>query len=115
MACESHGDSISGITVSVKARGAWLKPAVYGCLNIFVATSIVFANKAVLSVYGFGFTTALTLLHTVTTFVGMMVFSRMGLFSPKPVPASQVNKSAACREAYLLSIPKASIRPKSIN
>lgn len=70
-----------------------MKPAVYGMLNIAAATGIVFANKAVLSVYGFEFTTALTLLHTLTTVLGMTIFCHLGLFSPKSVPTLQVSFS----------------------
>lgn len=69
---------------------AWIRPALYGALNIFAATAIVFANKAVLSIYGFEFTTALTLLHTLTTIVGMTFFSQMGMFTRKSVPKVQV-------------------------
>ena len=64
----------------------------YGALNIVSATGIVFANKAVLSVYGFEFATALTLLHTMTTVLGMMLFSQLGLFIPKQVPVVQVSQ-----------------------
>lgn len=75
----------------------WMKPALYGTLNIASATGIVFANKAVLSVYGFEFATALTLLHTLTTVLGMMLFCQLGMFTPKQVPALQV------RQAILLT------------
>ena len=46
-----------------------LKAGLYMLLNIVSATSIVFANKLVLSVYKFHFVYALTLIHTVTTMV----------------------------------------------
>ena len=70
-----------------------MKPALYGALNIASATGIVFANKAVLSVYGFEFATALTLLHTLTTVLGMMLFCQLGMFTPKQVPALQVRQA----------------------
>lgn len=70
-----------------------MKPALYAALNIASATGIVFANKAVLSVYGFEFATALTLLHTLTTVLGMMLFCKLGMFSPKQVPAVQVRSA----------------------
>ena len=76
------------------ASVAWLRPALYGALNISAATAIVFANKAVLSIYGFEFTTALTLLHTLTTIAGMTLFSQLGLFMPKTVPKMQVSAHA---------------------
>ena len=77
---------------------AWVKPAAYGLLNIASATGIVFANKAVLSVYGFEFATALTLLHTLTTVLGMMLFCQLGMFTPKQVPILQVKSSALWRQ-----------------
>ena len=82
-------------SIVVTAPAAWVKPAAYGLLNITAATCIVFANKAVLSVYGFEFTTALTLLHTLTTVIGMTIFSQLGIFSPKSVPTVQVRELAA--------------------
>lgn len=82
----SAGSSITAPTSGI----SWVKPAAYGVLNIAAATGIVFANKAVLSIYGFEFTTALTLLHTLTTVLGMTIFCQLGLFSPKSVPTLQV-------------------------
>ena len=76
------------------ANVAWLRPALYGALNIAAATGIVFANKAVLSIYGFEFTTALTLLHTLTTIAGMTLFCQLGFFSPKTVSKIQVSAKA---------------------
>ncbi len=87
--------SASGMGASV-STAAWVKPAAYGLLNISAATGIVFANKAVLSVYGFEFTTALTLLHTLTTVLGMTLFCQLGFFSPKVVPTLQVRPLLCC-------------------
>ena len=84
---------------------AWVKPALYGSLNIASATGIVFANKAVLSVYGFEFATVLTLLHTLTTVLGMMLFCRLGMFAPKQVPAVQVRAldlSRVCMATWVM-------------
>ena len=95
-------DSVEAEPSFSRVSDAWVKPAAYGSLNIFAATSIVFANKAVLSVYGFGFTTALTLLHTLTTVAGMAALSQLGLFAPKRVPIAQVSRCAAsCLTARL--------------
>lgn len=52
-------------------------------LNIFSACAIVFANKAVFSVYGFQFVTTLTLIHTLFTWLGMNVLARIGFFTSK--------------------------------
>ena len=79
--------------VTATAGIPWLRPALYGALNIASATGIVFANKAVLSIYGFEFTTALTLLHTLTTIAGMTLFCQLGFFVPKGVAAMQVSKA----------------------
>ena len=49
--------------------GKQLRAACYILMNIASATSIVFANKLVLSVYKFHFVYALTLIHTATTMV----------------------------------------------
>ena len=46
-------------------------------LNIVSATCIVFANKLVLSVYKFHFVYALTLIHTATTMVGLLVLQSL--------------------------------------
>lgn len=75
----------------------WIKPTLYSTLNIASATGIVFANKAVLSVYGFEFATALTLLHTLTTVLGMLLFCQLGVFVPKQIPTLQV------RQPFLLT------------
>ena len=69
----------------------WVKSAAYAALNVASATGIVFSNKAVLSIYGFEFATALTLVHAITTMAGMMVFSYMGLFVPKQVSILRVS------------------------
>ena len=41
---------------------------------------------------GFEFATALTLVHTITTMAGMMVFCYMGMFVPKQVSVLQVSQ-----------------------
>ena len=48
-----------------------LRAVLYILMNIGSGTCIVFANKMVLSVYQFHFVYALTLIHTVTTMVGL--------------------------------------------
>jgi solute carrier family 35, member E3 len=60
------------------APGANLRPAAYALLNIVSASGIVFANKAVMSTYGFHFVVALTLIHTVATIGGMKAFEAAG-------------------------------------
>ncbi|KAK9830364.1 hypothetical protein WJX72_011308 [[Myrmecia] bisecta] len=82
--------------------GEAVKPLLYGLLNVVSATGIVFANKAVLSNFGFSFTYALTLIHTCTTLVGMMVFCRMGMFEVKAVPKRAVAPLAAAYVGYIV-------------
>ena len=65
------------------SRRIWLQPVAYGVSNIIAATSIVFANKAVSSFYGFSFTVALTLCHTLTTVAGLALFCQFGVFTQK--------------------------------
>lgn len=81
---------------------AALAPVVYGLLNIASATGIVFANKAVFSVFGFHFTYALTLIHTLTTWVGMQGFLRLKMFEPKQVQRRQLLPLAAAYVAYIV-------------
>ena len=88
--------AVSSNSSLAKPTSSWVKPAAYGLMNIASATGIVFANKAVLSVYGFEFATALTLLHTLTTVVGMMLFCQLGMFTPKQVPILQVSCCGTC-------------------
>lgn len=80
-----------------------LKPLLYGLLNVFSASAVVFANKAVFSKYGFHFTYTLTLIHTLVTLVGMWVMSSaMGLFTVKPLPLVKVAPLAAAFVAYIV-------------
>lgn len=67
-----------------------IKPIVYGVFNVAVGCGIVFANKAVLSVFNFKFVYALTLVHTIVTMVGMWIFAATGIFEIKRFKALQV-------------------------
>ncbi|KAG2482544.1 hypothetical protein HYH03_018535 [Edaphochlamys debaryana] len=55
----------------------------YIMLNVFSACSIVFANKVVFATYQFQFVTTLTLVHTLFTWFGMLVLSKIGFFTAK--------------------------------
>ncbi|KAK9823750.1 hypothetical protein WJX72_005144 [[Myrmecia] bisecta] len=79
-----------------------VQPFLYGLLNVLSASGIVFANKAVLSNFGFSFTYALTLIHTCTTVVGMLVFARLGLFEVKKMAKRDVAPLAAAYVAYIV-------------
>ena len=68
-----------------------IKPLVYGTFNVGVGCGIVFANKAVLSIFNFKFVYCLTLIHTVVTMVGMWMFAAGGIFEIKRFTALQVS------------------------
>lgn len=51
----------------------WLRSGVL--VQVVSASGIVFANKAVMTTFGFKFIYALTLIHTIFTLVGMQIFS----------------------------------------
>ena len=70
---------------------AHLKPIIYGIFNVSVGCGIVFANKAVLSVFNFKFVYTLTLIHTIVTMVGMWLFAASGIFEVKHFKALQVS------------------------
>lgn len=55
-----------------------VRPAAYAALNIASASGIVFANKAVMSTFGFTFVYALTLIHTLVTWAGLALFRKCG-------------------------------------
>ncbi|KAL4522613.1 hypothetical protein Ndes2526B_g01039 [Nannochloris sp. 'desiccata'] len=79
-----------------------LAPAAYAAMNIASATGIVFANKAVFSVFKFHFTYALTFVHTIFTMIGMQGFLRSGLFEPKIVQKRKLLPLAAAYVGYIV-------------
>ncbi|KAK9810595.1 hypothetical protein WJX73_003239 [Symbiochloris irregularis] len=81
---------------------AALKPVCYGLLNIASAASIVFANKIVLTTYGFRFLSALALIHTVTTAAGMQVFCWFGVFEKKHLPLRSITPLAGAFVGYIV-------------
>ncbi len=97
------------------ALQAHIKPIVYGIFNVGVGCGIVFANKAVLSVFNFKFVYCLTLIHTIVTMVGMWMFAAGGIFEIKRFTALQVCFLAfatdvcidihACRVSHEMSHP----------
>ena len=81
---------------------AHIKPIVYGTFNVGVGCGIVFANKAVLSIFNFKFVYCLTLIHTIVTMVGMWMFAAGGIFEIKRFTALQV---CALSPATMPSMP----------
>lgn len=67
-----------------------VKACLYGTLNVVATVSIVFANKLVMSEYGFKFPVALTWLHSIFTAVGMSVMCSAGMFEKKVVALHKV-------------------------
>jgi solute carrier family 35 protein E3 len=78
------------------------KPIAYGLLNIVTASGIVFANKAVMTTFGFHFIYALTLIHTVTTLFGMKAFAYLGLYEPKRLPKISIAPLAGAYVGYIV-------------
>lgn len=80
----------------------YYRPVAYGCLNIVSASGIVFANKAVLSNFGFHFTYTLTLIHTLTTLAGMHLFLQAGIFEKKVLPKASIVPLAGAYVGYIV-------------
>ena len=78
------------------------KPIAYGLLNVVSASGIVFANKAVMTTFGFHFIYALTLIHTLATLVGMKVFAYIGMYEKKKLPKMSVASLAAAYVGYIV-------------
>lgn len=74
----------------------------YVVLNIFSATAIVFANKAVFKDFGFQFVTTLTLVHTVFTWVGMNALAAGGFFQAKQLSWQSVAPLALGYVGYIV-------------
>ena len=64
--------------------------------------SIVFANKAVLTIINFRFVYALTLLHVLTTLAGMMAFAAAGLYEKKKLPLRPLISLSAAFVGYIV-------------
>eukprot|EP00884_Botryococcus_braunii_P012748 jgi/Botrbrau1/21474/Bobra.0216s0082.1 len=78
------------------------KPLGYGLLNIVSASGIVFANKAVMSTFGFHFIYALTLIHTMFTLIGMHLFRQMGIYEVKRLPKAAIIPLAGAYVGYIV-------------
>ena len=71
------------------------RAVIFLLLNVVSAAAIVFANKAVFTVFEFRFIYALTLIHAITTALGMHAFCAAGMFEYKHIPALQVCSPAS--------------------
>ncbi|KAF6261701.1 triose-phosphate transporter family-domain-containing protein [Scenedesmus sp. NREL 46B-D3] len=83
-------------------RASWVRPLAYGALNIASASGIVFANKLVMTTYGFSFTCTLTWIHTLFTLVGMRLFLMAGMFQHKSLQSRQLLPLAAAYVGYIV-------------
>jgi len=79
-----------------------LRPAAYAILNVVSASGIVFANKAVMTTFGFKFIYALTLIHTLCTLVGMQIFCCAGMFEKKVLAKKALAPLAAAYVGYIV-------------
>ena len=89
------------VATPLRAR---VRAGLYVAMNIAATVSIVFANKIVLSTYGFSFPVFLTLLHALATAAGMELMRRAGAFAAAthvPAAGREVLPVAA---AYVASI-----------
>lgn len=66
------------------------------------AAGIVFANKLVFTSFGFHFTCALTLIHTLFTLAGMHVCLALGVFEAKRLPANRLLPLSSAYVAYIV-------------
>lgn len=73
----------------------YYRPLLYGGLNVVTSCGIVFVNKMVFQVFKFNFAYTLTLLHTLTTVMGMSLFLRLGFFEKKILPKASIASLAA--------------------
>ena len=66
------------------------------------ASGIVFANKAVMTTFGFHFIYALTLIHTLATLLGMQAFAYFGMFEKKKLPKLSIASLAGAYVGYIV-------------
>jgi hypothetical protein len=68
----------------------------------FCLCSIVFANKTVFTVLNFRFVYTLTLLHVVTTLLGMRIFAALGFYERRPLPIRPLLSLSASFVGYIV-------------
>ena len=69
---------------------ASFQTAAYMALNFIASVGIINVNKVVFGVYGFKYSTLLTGVHFVFTFVGLLACNAAGMFTIKKVPIRKV-------------------------
>ncbi|EGF83670.1 hypothetical protein BATDEDRAFT_8900 [Batrachochytrium dendrobatidis JAM81] len=71
-------------------------------LNLVSSVGIVLANKWVFDKEGFKFGTLLTVIHFVTTFLGLELCARYGLFERKIIPLREILRLCATFSAFVV-------------
>ncbi|GLC46340.1 hypothetical protein PLESTM_001860200 [Pleodorina starrii] len=74
----------------------------YIVLNVVSVCAIVFANKLVFAVYKFKFVTTLTLIHTIFTWMGMLLLEHLGFFESKKFSQRQLAPLALGYIGYIV-------------
>jgi solute carrier family 35, member E3 len=69
--------------------------------NFVSSTGIVSANKLVFNA-GFTFATTLTLIHFVSTFVGLLLLARLGMYTPKRLDVRKAAKLALAGMGFVV-------------
>jgi solute carrier family 35, member E3 len=69
--------------------------------NFFSSTGIVSANKLVFNA-GFTYATTLTFVHFVSTFVGLLLLARMGMYVPKRLDIRKASKLALAGMGFVV-------------
>jgi solute carrier family 35 protein E3 len=67
-----------------------LQTAAAMALNFCTSVGIITVNKYVFKYYGFNYSTLLTGIHFIFTFVGLILCAAIGLFTPKSVPIRHI-------------------------
>jgi len=70
--------------------------------NFISSTGIVSANKYVFRTVGFTFATTLTLVHFVMTTLGLLMFAKLGLFTPKRLDVRKAASLAAAGMGFVV-------------
>lgn len=87
---EERSDAASRKSAAADAKANHWRSTLFGFLNMSSVVGIVFANKVVMSVHGFRFSTTLTWVHLLVTAIGMQIMVRAGVFEAKAVPLRRV-------------------------
>jgi solute carrier family 35 protein E3 len=88
--------------MTVPSRSLAVRALVYGFTNVSSTVAIVLANKIVLYRCGFSFPVSLTFLHTVVTWIGMVLLLLGGAYQYKAVARHLCLRLAAAHSACIV-------------